>query len=324
MTKPINKTENNGVKPTLKDYIQGSFLKVLEKESIDSLGDRSKYIGASDVGGCPYKTIKSKLEKPEYDIEKHIVFQRGHLAEDLVGKMLNGLPYERQVALEGDIDGFPLIAHLDFLIKAKNRSVIVEVKTVSSKVDEAYESWILQVQFQMGLLLNKIQDENHEVEAYIIAIDLNKGWFEVFKQDFSDDLFLVALNKAEHLSSCLTNGVEPKAIIQNYCGDCPYVMECPKQGKFAKEMPEDIKNNLIKIKQHKKEAKAIKLLEDGVKDYLINTGLDKVKLEGDIEVMVSCKETISNRFDTPSFKKAYPDLAAEYTKESSSFRMTIS
>lgn len=324
MTKKMEITESVK-KPTLKDYIEGNFKKVLEKESFDSLGDRSKYIGASDVGGCPYKTVKSKLEKPEYCIEKHIVFQRGHLAEDLVEKMLNGLPYKRQVELNGDIDGFPIIAHLDFLVKGKNKSVIIEAKTVSGKVDEPYEAWILQVQLQMGLLINELQDENHEVEAYIIAMDLNKGWYEVFKQDFSDDLFLVALNKAEHISSCLTSGVVPKAIIQNYCSECPYVMECPKQGKFAVEMPEDIKSSVIKIKQHKQEEKAIKLLETNVKDYLINTGLEKVKLEGEeLDVMISCKSSTSNRFDTTKFKKDHPELAAEYTKESSTFRMLIS
>lgn len=312
-------------KPSFESYIKANFIKTLNQESKDTLGDRSKYIGASDIGGCPYKVIKDKLEKPEYSIEKHIVFQRGHIAEDLVAKMITGTKYKRQVELKGDMDGFPINVHLDFLIRGETRSVIIEAKTVSAPIDEPYESWVLQVQFQMGLLLNEIQDEDHKVEAYIVAIDVNKGWFKVFKQDFDDDIFDMTLNKANHLVDCLTNGVEPKAIIQDYCSTCPHIMSCPKQGKFASEMPEDIKEDVKKIKLFKQEEKKIKAIQDKVKEYLVNTGLEKTKLESDeIDVMVSCKETKSSRFNTKKFKEDYPELAAEYTNESSSFRMLVS
>lgn len=311
-------------KPTFSEFIRTNFIKQLDKESFDSLGDRSKYIGASDVGGCPYKIIKSKLEKPVYDIEKHIVFQRGHLAEDLVAKMLTGLPYKSQVELKGDIDNFPLIAHLDFLVQTGQRSIVVEAKTVSAPVDEPYESWVLQVQFQMGLLLNELQDEDHIVEGYVVAVDLNKGWHEIFKIDFDDDLFLIALNKAQHLADCLTNGVEPKAVIQNYCGTCPYTIECPKQGCFATEMPQDILEDVKNIKKHKTADKKIKLLETKVKDYLVNTGLEKTKVEDEeSKIVVTCKGSTSNRFDTKSFRADHPKLAEEYTKELSSYRMTF-
>lgn len=231
-------------KKTFEEFAIENFLKTINEESKESLGDRSKYIGASDVGGCPFKTIKEKLEKHEYSVEKQLVFQRGHIAEEIVAKMINGVPYKRQVEVKGEIDNFPLIAHLDFLIKGKTRSVIVEAKTVKEQVNEPYESWILQVQFQMGLLLNEIQDENHQIEAYIVAMDINEGWYRIFKIDFNDDLFLMALNKANHLVDCLTKGEKPKAIIQNYCSSCPFVQECPKQGCFASELPDNMKEDL--------------------------------------------------------------------------------
>jgi CRISPR-associated exonuclease Cas4 len=315
---------NTTKKQSFEEFAIANFLKTINQESKESLGDRSKYIGASDVGGCPFKAIKEKLEKPEYSIEKQIVFQRGHIAEELVAKMINGVSCERQVEVKGEIDNFPLIAHLDFLIRGKTRSVIIEAKTVSSSIDEPYESWILQVQFQMGLLMNEIQNEDHLLEAYIVAIDINKGWYKIFKIDFNDDLFLMALNKATHLVDCLQNGAKPHAVIQNYCSSCPFVQECPKQGCFASELPDDLKIDLKAIKQHKIQDKAIKQKEEKVKEYLINTGLEKAKIDDeDLSVVISCKESVSNRFDTTAFKKDYPELAVQYSKESSSFRMTI-
>ena len=311
-------------KKTFEEFAIENFLKTINEESKESLGDRSKYIGASDVGGCPFKTIKEKLEKHEYSVEKQLVFQRGHIAEEIVAKMINGVPYKRQVEVKGEIDNFPLIAHLDFLIKGKTRSVIVEAKTVKEQVNEPYESWILQVQFQMGLLLNEIQDENHQIEAYIVAMDINEGWYRIFKIDFNDDLFLMALNKANHLVDCLTKGEKPKAIIQNYCSSCPFVQECPKQGCFASELPDNMKEDLKAIKAHKIQEKNIKQKEDAIKEYLINTGLEKAKIDDeDFSVVISCKESVSNRFDINAFKKDHPELAQQYLKESSSFRMTI-
>ena len=55
------------------------FLKFIEtglKHRDSGLGDRSTYIGASDVGQCPKKSYLSKLFKPEYDLKQHIVFMQ--------------------------------------------------------------------------------------------------------------------------------------------------------------------------------------------------------------------------------------------------------
>jgi CRISPR-associated exonuclease Cas4 len=315
----------NNKKQSFTSFIVSNFLKTVKQESIDSLGDRSTYIGASDVGSCPHKVINDKLNKPEHSLEKEIVFQRGHIAEEIVAKMLHGIPgLERQFEVKGELDEFPLLAHLDFLVNGKNRKVIVEAKTVSSPIDEPYESWVLQTQFQMGMLMNEIQNEDCQIEAYVVAINVNSGWMKVFKQDFSDDLFLTALNKASHLIDCLKNGEKPKAVIQNYCSGCDYVMECPKQGCFASEMPEDLKEKMRKIIAHKKEAKLIKEMEDELKEYMINTGLEKGKIEDeDFGVVASCKPTQSNRFDKNAFEQDYPELAKKYIKTIDSFRMTL-
>ena len=52
-------------KISFEEFVSTNFQKLTEEESKKSLGDRSKYIGASDVGGCPYQVIKSKLDEVE-------------------------------------------------------------------------------------------------------------------------------------------------------------------------------------------------------------------------------------------------------------------
>lgn len=313
-------------KISFEEFVSTNFQKLTEENSKKSLGDRSKYIGASDVGGCPYQVIKSKLEKPKYSIKKQIQFKFGHLTEEIVAMFLHGLNYERQVELNGEIDNFPIKAHLDYLIKGKKRSIIVEVKSCKDEIPNTpHESWILQVQFQMGLLMNEIQDEEHDIEAHVIAFNRSTGDYKIFKIDFNDDLFLMALNKATHLADCLQNGAKPHAIIQYYCSECPFVQECPKQGCFASELPENFKQDLKDIKEHKTQEKIIKQKEDQLKEYLINTGLEKAKIDDeDLSVVITCKESVSSRFDTTTFKKEHPELATLYIKESSSYRMTIS
>ena len=58
-----------------------------EKGKAD-LGDRAKYIGASDIGQCPRKAIMGKLFPQPISLEQQIVFERGHLAENIVHESL--------------------------------------------------------------------------------------------------------------------------------------------------------------------------------------------------------------------------------------------
>ena len=305
----------------LDEFIAKNLLRVLKQETKDTLGDRNTYIGASDIGGCPYQTVMSKKNPPKHSIKQQIRFQRGHLAENLVSKMLDSEEFNviDQYEVLGQIGEIPLKAHLDKLIKSKDKCVIIEVKTTSSPVDEPYESWIYQVQFQMGLML---EDCDHKVEAYILAMDLNTGWLKTFPIEFDDTLFEHCLKKAEHLEDAMKGLVEPKAIIQNYCGMCHLKMTCPKQGQFAEDLPEDIKKDLEFIKKSKNMAKESKQREQKVKEYLVNTGISQAK-DTCSETVVSIREQETSRFNTTAFARDYPELHTEYLNTSSSYRMTV-
>ena len=301
-------------------FIASNLSRVLELETKDTLGDRSDYIGASDIGGCPYKTVMSKKHPPKYSLKQQIIFQRGHLAENLVKKMLDGLPVEDQFEVLGELDQFELKAHLDMLIKAKNRCVIVEVKTVSAPVDIPYESWVLQVQYQMGMMLEQCNYEN--LEAYVLAIDLNSGWLKTFKIEFDDSLFELCLSKAQHIIDAMRGQTEPIAIIQYYCSSCPFKMSCPKQGEFAEDLPEDVKADLEFIKKSKEMAKESRLRENRVKSYLINMGIEIGK-DTRSNTVVSVREQKSSRFNVEDFKLDNPDLYNKYLKTSSYHKMIV-
>lgn len=301
-------------------FIQKNLQKVLHEETLLSLGDRSTYVGASDIGGCPYKTVMSKKNPPAYSFKQQLVFQRGHVAETIVAKMLRGLNVIGQKEAIGEIDEFELKAHIDFLIQSKSKNVIVEAKSVSAPTDEPYEAWLLQVIYQMGLLL--ADDPSQEIEAYVLAMDLNTGWLKTFKIEFDDNLFELCLGKAVHIIDALKGNCEPRAIIQNYCGSCHLLMQCPKQGLHATELPVDIDADVDFIKKSKEMQKESKLREARVKEYLVNTGVEKSKSEN-CNSVVTVKEQESTRFDLERFRLDYPELAKKYVKKSSTFKMTV-
>ena len=261
----------------------------------------------------------SKRQPPKISLKQQIIFQRGHLAENLVSKMLNGLDVIDQYEVLGQLDQIQLKAHLDKLIKAKDRCVIVEVKTVSAPVDTPYESWVLQVQFQMGLMLEQC---DHHVEAYVLAIDLNSGWLKTFHFEFDDDLFELCLSKAQHIEDAMKGQCEPKAIVQYYCGSCPFKMQCPKQGAIANDLPFDLVQDLAFIKESKRMAKEAKLRENRVKNYLVEMGIDKGRdIESD--TVVSVNDSTFKRLDTEALKIAHPAIYKEFLAERTSYRMTV-
>ena len=53
----------------IKDIIDEKLREISKRESLESLGDRSKYVGASDVVGCLRKVVLTKLQPPEFDNE---------------------------------------------------------------------------------------------------------------------------------------------------------------------------------------------------------------------------------------------------------------
>ena len=72
-------------------WFEENLAKVMAEDTTSSLGDRSKYIGASDIGGCLRASYLNKIEPKEIDTKQNLVFLRGHLAEGILKKAFSGL-----------------------------------------------------------------------------------------------------------------------------------------------------------------------------------------------------------------------------------------
>ena len=301
------------------EYMRKSISAYAKQHTKETLGDRREYIGASDIGGCPFKTVMSKNNPPDNTLEQELIFFRGHIAEEFVNKGLQGLKVEDQYEIISELDGFPLKAHIDKIVRGKNRDVVIEVKSTSAPLYEPYESWILQVTFQMGLIFEKT---GNLPDAYILALNVNTGWIEEFKIEFDDAIFELCLSKADHLISALRGECEPKAIIQYYCGTCPFKMQCPKQGKFAEDLPLALQEDLEFIKASKAMEKEAKRREERVKEYMVNMGIESLRDEA-TQSVVTNKEIQTTRVNTNKLKSLYPEIYNECVNTSSYYRMNV-
>ena len=125
------------------------------------LGDRSKYVGMSDIGSymtCPRMAVLHKFQPKNSDnLQKLLTLQRGHWFENGIADALAALnlPFVRQLEIAVDNDGCPVRAHLDFvLVSVRPRPTVrvLEVKSCTRLPDTLYASYEVQVYGQISML----------------------------------------------------------------------------------------------------------------------------------------------------------------------------
>ena len=132
-----------------------------ENTSGKQLGDRTKYVGLSDVAAfvqCPRSALLHRLsyKKGGDSFSRTWTLGRGHILEDGVSNALFSLnvPCMRQLEIALDNEGKPVQAHLDFVLVSthpKPTIRILEVKTCARLPDVLYPSYETQVLGQVGL-----------------------------------------------------------------------------------------------------------------------------------------------------------------------------
>lgn len=136
-----------------------------ERRTAIRLGDRSRYVGMSDIAkmlDCPRMALAGKLYTPEprnaaEALEHHLLLQRGHWFETGVHQALMGYGLSPLSQLEIDIlhEGVPIKAHLDFtLIVIQPQSVvrILEIKSTTRLPARLSGSYSMQIGGQTALL----------------------------------------------------------------------------------------------------------------------------------------------------------------------------
>ena len=154
-------TENNREQKLLELIRQGLALSTA-RASAQTLGDRSQYIGMSDIGAylnCQRAAVLKKLDASNYeaDLSSLITRTRGHWFEDGIASALRELniPHVQQLEISIWYDDTPVKAHLDFVLVSthpKPTVRILEIKSCQKIPDVLYPSYEMQVYGQIGLL----------------------------------------------------------------------------------------------------------------------------------------------------------------------------
>ena len=141
------------------------------KRTLSSLGDRSQYIGMSDIGRaleCPRAAVGKKLfgNSADLEVSQHdlalmlgtqLRLQRGHWFEAGVAQVFRtqGLPVIEQLEIQATHNQVPIKAHLDFtFVSAADQPTvrILELKSCENIPSMLYSSYETQVYGQVGLL----------------------------------------------------------------------------------------------------------------------------------------------------------------------------
>ncbi|RDU66487.1 Dna2/Cas4 domain-containing protein [Helicobacter equorum] len=279
-----------------------------QEETKKHLGDRTTYIGSSDIGQCPRKVFFSKNMPQEHSLQQNMIFLRGHLAENIIkaGFSGNKIQFEEQFEVEGKDQYRFVRTHIDFLIHLnEEEKIIVECKSVNTIPKTPYESWVLQTQLQMGLL----KENNFPIKRGIIAvINVNTGELEAFELQFSQELFNVALKRAEMLWEALKNNREPFPEKGNLCSYCQVKASCP--ALKGENLPEELEVLAVTYNELQKQQKSTSNEVDAIKkqiiDFMSATGIHKAKVNN---LMVSYSVQKGKvLIDQKALKEKFPEI----------------
>ena len=305
----------------IKQIIEKYLPIVSSEETLADLGDRGDYIGASDVTGCPRKVVLNKLISKKHDTKQIIVFQRGHIGEQIVKKPAIKAKDQKEISkliyqYEVSIMGGSIKAHPDFIIQKNDGSfVVVECKT-SDVVEQPRESWVLQNIFQMGLLLRKNPDYEGKISGEVIALDLKTGNYEEYDVKFNPEIFDGLIKKAQYLLDCVNNPeIDPDTIeteVSALCGYCDHRQDCPAYLASKNELPDDLKIIIKEYSELDGISKDIEKRKNSLKETITSFGDFKTVFDG-IKAQVST--AVRTSIDTYALKSNYPEIAEAYKKE---------
>ena len=144
----------------LRALIRQGLQAVSQQSTTAHLGDRSTYVGMSDIGQhweCPRAALARKVLPTTNSLERLLTLQRGHWFESGVGQALASLSLHvlPQLEINWQHQGVPIKAHLDFVVvwgAPVNAIRILEVKSTDKLPASPHDSHLLQLHGQIGLM----------------------------------------------------------------------------------------------------------------------------------------------------------------------------
>jgi len=310
------------------------------------LGDRTHYIGASEIGSCLRRVVSSKLNPEPFDQASMGRMLAGKAMENevvqLVRVALNGrLRNTGRVQLDLHHPTLPFHAHPDGRIiggfDGLDGDGILEVKTASASTFKRFQSDGLpqiyhdQAQAQMGLsglkwaLLVLVSRENlAEMTTFTIRFDQE----HYGRLETRAVLAATAMQDPDFLSQLAG---EPD---RGFCHTCSYSASCglfqaQREAGKRGEIPEVIRlqmecqlEELAELEPHVGPMQdRVTELRDQMKTAMFTSGATKVLLENGIVQIVESSRT---SFDSKALQRDAPDLYSRFQKTStfSTLRIT--
>lgn len=211
----------------------------------DDLGDRTTYLGASEIGLCPRRVAMSKLDPRPHKLEDLLRFKRGHVAEDILAEALAimGFTFKRQFEIEVQNNaGVPVKVHLDLLFVSHSMKVakVLEVKSPWRLPDAPYESQIIQAQIQAEAVSQVWP--GYDIEVGIININLGDEGIRFF-DGYSPNptLFVGLMERARSIWSDYQKALSGEVVefcteVSTLCFKCGHLGSCSRFQ--ADEVPE--------------------------------------------------------------------------------------
>lgn len=212
---------------------------VMSRKQSESLGDRSQYIGSSDIAGCPRKTYLQRQFPIQPGVSTLLKFARGHAAEWLLNKIFDAaqVPYDSQLEIQHP--NYPLMAHLDLVFYQPDGLHAVEVKSVSGIPDAPFPQWVDQLQYQLGML--RMMYPTGSITGSVLAVDLNAGEVHQFNgYEHDETIFNYLFHRGLHLLDVLNEQAEADCSPSHLCGYCQFRSDCPSMSLPKVQLPPEI------------------------------------------------------------------------------------
>lgn len=312
-------------------------------DSNSHLGDRSRYIGASEIGNCLRRVTAAKLEPESFDAASMGRMLAGRALENevvqLVRTALNGrLRNTGRNQLEAVDAVIPFKAHPDGRIMGDDDrgDGLLEVKTASTTAFKRYQKdglpqqYLDQVQAQMGLtgltwaLVVLVSRENLAETCTFLT---------QFNREHYTELYNRALRWMEAMKSDLPLDFVKGEPDRGYCFNCPVAHRCPehlaqKDAVAAGEIPAvvsleleaeleelaSVESALDPLQERSRE------LRDRIKEVMEGLGATKTSLPSGVINLVT---TSRSNFDAKALQRELPEIHQRFLRTSASTHLRI-
>jgi len=306
-----------------------------------SLGDRTKYIGMSDIGAgveCLRKAVGNKInagsqvdandiakwfsqkdfEKIEVTLSRQLILQRGHWFESGILDVLycNTTNLFSQLEIDVVINDVPIKAHLDFVVVGDGEKPtvrVLELKSCDKIPKHLYTAYELQLYGQIGLMSKFWNEPVFNLKSESGEVLFEKLSFpDMALQATAERIWLNAkLIKSEQIDF---NSLPFAEGFNALCDFCDYMANCPKFSKlkFDDENCHETLKLLSQLKEQKKEiCSEIEHIESQLKEFYSSCKLEHEWIEVNEFMFRCCESSPRKSFDKDSLKAELVELIGE-------------